>query len=211
MLVTVLGVIGGLWIGSRFPAVKGLGTKVRLPVYHGALAWATLVAFGILLLLALWYLISRTPNVWRWLSAMRLTTVMIWTIGTILGFIAAYNTWDFSASSMSVIRIMSEDPRLVIQIVIMCLGFILLLLPLVFDSKRLRALVDAIFVIGSWMLLAWAMSAGHALHPDSPVMSSDELFIKVVFFMIVAAHLITIGGLSALFVQTQRARDAHTT
>ncbi|MCL2491520.1 MAG: hypothetical protein FWE87_02065 [Coriobacteriia bacterium] len=196
--VTVLGILSALFFAYRFPAVEGLGTKVRLPVYHGALTWATLIAFGFLLLLALWYLLSHKEAAWRWTSALRWSTVLMWTIGTVLGFAAAYNTWDFSASQTPILKIMSEDPRLVIQVVIMCLGLIMLVLPLVLESRRLRAAFDIVFVIGSWLLLVWAMRAGDALHPDSPVMSSDEIFIKVVFFLIVAGHAITFVGLTSL-------------
>jgi len=206
-LITLVGIAGALFAASRFPAVEGLGTKVRLPVYHGALTWATLIAFGFLLLAALWYLFAKSEFTWRWNTAFRWTAVTLWVIGAIFGFIAAYNTWDLSASQSSALQVMSEDPRLVIQIVIMCLGLIILLLPLVFEGKRLRACADVIFVIGSWVLLAWAMNVGDALHPDSPIRNSPELKIKVMFYLIMTFHLVMVVGMSSLFVAAQKEKE----
>jgi len=196
--VALAGLIASLLFAWRFPAVKGLGTRVRLPVYHGAMTWATLIALGALLLISLVYLIGTHEPAWRWESALRKTVVAFWLVGTVLGFVAAYNTWDLSAVQGSALRILAEDPRLVMQIVILCLGFILLILPLVTQSKRIRSVCDLAFVIVSALLLVWAMSAGRALHPDSPVMNSPELLIKILFFMMVAGHVIAIVGITSL-------------
>jgi len=207
LLITITGIIGALFAASRFPAVEGLGTKVRLPVYHGALTWATLIAFACLLIAALWYLFTQKEIAWKWETAFRWTVVALWAIGSVLGFSAAYNTWDLSASQSSAIQVMSEDPRLVIHVVIMCLGCIVMLIPLVTESRRARAIVDGVFTASSWMLLAWAMNAGRHLHPDSPVRNSPELKIKVMFYLIMAFHLVTVVGLSSLFVSAQREKE----
>ena len=205
-LVASFGAIGSFIAMLRFPAVEGLGTKVRLPVYHGALTWATLIAFGFLLVAAVAHLIHASEKSWKRENALRWMVVALWTVGAVLGLIAAYNTWDFSASQSSIVAIMSADPRLVIQMVITLLGSIVLLLPLVFESTRLRAAADIVFALGSWALLFWAMNAGKALHPDSPVLNSPEVGIKILFFMTVVCHLVMMAGISAMLIQTQRTK-----
>jgi hypothetical protein len=206
-LVTFTGIMAAIIAASQFPAVKGLGTKVRLPVYHGAMTWATLVAFALLLVCALWYVVRQSEIAWKWNTAFRWTVVILWAIGSILGYIAAFDTWDLSAAQGSALQILSEDPRMVIQLVIMCLGAIVLLVPLVFEKRQIRAMIDIAFVVASGALLMWAMDAGRALHPDSPVMNSPEVFIKVMFFTIVAGHLVTVAGVSSLFVSAQREKE----
>jgi hypothetical protein len=206
-LVTLIGAVCALFLASRFPAVEGLGTKVRLPVYHGAMTWATLIAFAILFIAALWYLFSATDRAWRLDSGFRWAVVIVWAIGTILGFVAAYNTWDFSASQTPVALIMREDPRLIAQIVILCLGIILLVLPMVTENRRARSIADIGFVVLAGALLAWAMNAGRALHPDSPIMNSSEIAIKLLFFMMVASHLIAVVGLASICAQATRDKE----
>jgi hypothetical protein len=205
--VTLTGIVAAIFATSQFPAVKGLGTKVRLPVYHGAMTWATFVAFALLLVCALWYVVTQKEIAWKWDTAFRWTVVIMWAVGSILGYIAAYDTWDLSAAQGSAFQILSEDPRMVIQLIIMCLGAILLCVPLVFEGKRIRAGIDVAFVVASAALLMWAMDAGRALHPDSPVLNSPEMFIKVMFFTIVAGHLVTVVGVATLFVSAQREKE----
>jgi len=210
-LVTIIGTVSALVVALRFPPVRGLGTRVRLPVYHGAMTWATLIAFAALLIVSIWFLARRTDAAWRWESALRWTVLTLWLIGTVLGFIAAYNTWDLSAAQSSALRIMGEDPRLVIQVVILCLGCIVLTMPLVTESRRVRSIADIAFVVASFTLLGWAMNAGAALHPDSPIMNSPEILIKVLFSMMVVGHLVAIAGLaSLLFVHKGREERSAT-
>ena len=204
----LVGLIGSLIAVSQFPAVEGLGTRVRLPVFHGAMTWASLAGFVLLLLAALWYLASSGKRAWQWETGFRISVVIVWIVSSILGYYAAASTWDFTGSTIAPMRAMTQDPRLMTQLVVSCAGLITLLLPLVFESRRVRAIADIVFVAGSLGMLVWAMNAGRNLHPDSPVMNSDEAVIKVTFFVIVFFHIVLMKGLAWFFATYQSTKDA---
>ena len=52
-LLFAVGLIAALGFTLSFPAVEGLGTKVRLPVFHGAMTWVNLALFSVLAVLAI--------------------------------------------------------------------------------------------------------------------------------------------------------------
>lgn len=199
LLTALIGFVASIFFALKFPAVESLGAKVRLPVFHGALTWATLMLFGGLIVVAALYLIKRSDRIFAWSSALRYTIVLLWTAGTVLGFMAAMSTWDFTGSKTPVMTLLMSDPRLVVQLVVTCAALAMLILPIVLESDRGMAFADLIFAVGTLGGLAWAMGAGKALHPDSPVMNSDEIFIKVIFFCIVISHMVGALGLTSFF------------
>lgn len=207
LVVTVLGFASAVFFALKFPAVEGLGTKVRLPVFHGAMTWATLVLLGALLIVALMYLGQGRSVLYHWTASLRWTIVIMWIAGTVLGFMAAMNTWDFTGSQTPVTELLLSDPRLVVQLVIACFGLAILVLPLIIDSKRGMASADVVFVLVTWGSLAWAMGAGKALHPDSPVMNSEEIIIKLIFFCIVGSHMVGAAGMTALIKSLRESRQ----
>lgn len=172
-----------------FPAVEGLGTKVKLPVFHGALTWVNLAVFTTLGIAALVYVFSRNERVYPWEEALRWVGISIWATGSVLGFTAAMQTWDFTgASSASRWEIVGADPRLMAQFWIMLGGLALIAVGLLIEDRLWLAAGDVIFVVLTWMVLLRAvLGPGRALHPDSPVLNSDEILIKALFFGIVIA------------------------
>jgi len=178
-----------------FPAIKGLGNKVRLPVFHGALTWVNLAAFSVLALLAIAYLVTRREGLYGWAEGVRWIAVPMWVAGSGLGLMAALQTWDFTGSKASPMTVVAADPRLMAQAWIMLLAIGLIALGLLVDERRWLAVGDVAFVAITWFVLMRAvLGPGRALHPDSPVLNSEELGIKLLFFGIVASLAVATVG-----------------
>ncbi|PKQ16284.1 MAG: hypothetical protein CVT67_05740 [Actinobacteria bacterium HGW-Actinobacteria-7] len=183
-----LGLAAAAGFTLSFPAIKGLGNKVRLPVFHGALTWVNLAAFTVLALVALAYLVTRRDGVYRWAEGFRWTAVPLWIVGSGLGLIAALQTWDFTGSKSSPMSVAAADPRLMAQAWIMLAGMALIALGFLVEERLWLAVGDVVFVAVAWTVLMKAvLGPGRALHPDSPVLNSDEPIIKLLFFGIVAS------------------------
>lgn len=181
-----------MFTASRFPAVEGLGTKVRLPVFHGALTWANLAVFALMALLAIVFIATRRSGVLRYGSGLRWVSVPMWMVGSGLGLYAALNTWDLTGSKSSVFSVVTADPRLMAQFWVLLLGCLLLLLPLFLESAVGLAIGDIVFNLAMWTLMLRAIfGPGRALHPDSPVWNSPEMIIKLIFVGIFVALFVS--------------------
>jgi hypothetical protein len=192
-----------------FPAVEGLGTKVRMPVFHGAMTWVNLALFVVLAVMAAAYLVTRRHSLYGWIEALRFVAIPMWVVGSVLGFMAALNTWDFTGSKSSPLEVAAADPRLNAQFWIMLAGLAVLAMGFLVDERRWLAIADIGFVAFAWIVLMRAiLGPGRALHPDSPVMNSDEIFIKMMFFGIVAGIALASVGI-VMIVQRARSRS-HT-
>jgi hypothetical protein len=173
------------------PAVKGLGDKVKLPLFHGASTWVDLMLFVLMGIAAIIYLITRRDSVYAWEVGLRAIAAPLWLVNSILGLIAALNTWDFTGSKESPLSAVMQDPRLVAQmIILLCVAILLLLVWLVLEKRTHKAIADIIFVAIGVVLLSdiFLDPAKRALHPDSPVLNSG-FEIKGPFFGIVLAIL----------------------
>jgi hypothetical protein len=173
----------------RIPAVQGIGNKVKLPLFHGASTWVDLMIFTLMGVAALIYLIRPSDSVYSWEVGFRAVAAPLWAINSVLGFVAALSTWDFSGSKESPLVIIPQDPRLSAQIVLLLGVVIVIALDwLVFERRRYKALADLLFVVLMWVLLAnvFLDPVKRALHPDSPVLNSGWE-IRGPFFAIVAA------------------------
>ncbi len=174
------------------PAVKGLGSKVKLPLFHGASTWVDLLLFTIMGVLALVYVFTRKDGLYRWVAGFRWVAAPLWLVNSVLGFIAALNTWDFTGSKESPIVAIRQDPRLMAQVILLLfVGILLLLDRLVLEKRLYKAIADVAFVGVMWALLGnvFLDPAKRALHPDSPVLNSGWE-IKGPFFGIVACILV---------------------
>lgn len=188
---------------SRFPAVEGLGTKVRLPVFHGALTWANLVIFALLAIVAIAFVTTRRDGAFTFASGLRWVSVPMWLAGSGLGLYAALGTWDLTGSKSSVFSVVTADPRLMAQFWVLLLGLLLLLLPLFVESALVIASGDIVFNIAMWTLMLRAIfGPGRALHPDSPVWNSPEMMIKLLFVGIFVA--LTASALFAAWAVSTR-------
>lgn len=206
LAMLVAGLVAAAAFALSFPAVEGLGTKVRLPVFHGAMTWVNLAAFSFMGLLAVAYLISRRAGTYRLEEAVRYVAVSVWLVGSGLGLMAALNTWDFTGSKASPLAVAAADPRLVAQLWVVMLALGVLALGLLLDDRRWLAAADLGFVAIMWLVLMQAvLGPGRALHPDSPVMNSDEIIIKALFFGIVGSLAVAFAGGAWLVFRLRRA------
>jgi hypothetical protein len=173
------------------PAVKGLGNKVKLPLFHGASTWVDLMLFVFMGITAIIFLATRRDSVYAWEVGLRSIAAPLWLVNSVLGLIAALNTWDFTGSKESPLSSVMQDPRLVAQmIILLCVAILLLLVWLVLDKRTHKAIADIIFVAIGVALLSniFLDPAKRALHPDSPVLNSG-FEIKGPFFGIVLSIL----------------------
>lgn len=195
---------------SLFPAVEGLGTKVRLPIFHGALTWANLTTFSLMAIAAIAYLVVRRDGLYRWEVGLRWISAPMWFVGSALGLMAALSTWDLSGSKASASSVVLSDPRLMAQFWISVLAMLLLVLPLLLENRRHVAVSDVAFTGAMWFLLLRAiLGPGRALHPDSPVMNSTEIKIKLLFLGIFAS--LTIAALLASWFLARKVKPAEET
>lgn len=196
-----LAVLGAVFLASQFPAVEGLGTKVRLPVFHGALTWANLTVFTLMALAAIVFLATKSDAVYRYETGLRWVAVPMWLVGSGMGLWAALGTWDLSGSKSSALTVVSADPRLMAQFWTLILAGLLLLLPLFVEKAAWLAAADIVFTGVMWTVLLRAiLGPGRALHPDSPVLNSPEIKIKALFFgmygLLLAGALLAAWGAS---------------
>lgn len=197
-----------LALASQFPAVEGLGTKVRLPVFHGALTWANLTTFSLMALAAVVYLVKKRDATYRWETGIRWVSVPMWFVGSGLGLWAAMNTWDLSGSQSSALSVIVSDPRLMAQFWVCILAVSLLILPLLLEERRYLAVADLVFTGLMWFLLLRAiLGPGRALHPDSPVMNSPEIKIKLIFVGIYLS--LTAAALLTSWLLSRRVKPAE--
>ena len=180
---TVAGIAAALLLALTFPAVEGLGSKVRLPVFHGALTWVNLGAFALLAIAAIVSLVWERESAYRWEAALRWISISMWILGSALGLLAALNTWDFSGAKSSRMSFIIHDERLKAQFLIMIVGLVVMALMLVFRDRFWRSVFDIAFVaFALGMILLALRTGGGDLHPDSPVLNSEEIGIKLRFF-----------------------------
>lgn len=175
----------------NLPAVVGLGSRVKLPIFHGASTWVDLMLFVGMGIAAVVYLVGRSHAAYQWEVGLKVVAMPLWVLNSVLGFIAALGTWDFTGSHQSPLVVVRSDPRLTAQVIILLgVAIIAVLDWLVLDSRVHKAIADLVFVLVSSVLLSdiFLDPAKRALHPDSPVLNSGW-DIKAPFFGIVVSWL----------------------
>lgn len=186
-----LAAVATLLFVINLPEVVGLGSKVKLPIFHGASTWVDLMLFVAMGVAAVVYLVGRSHAVYQWEVGLKAVAMPLWVLNSVLGFVAALGTWDFTGSKQSPLVVVQSDPRLTAQVIILLgVAIIAMLDWLVLDSRVHKAIADVGFVIGATILLSdiFLDPAKRALHPDSPVLNSGW-DIKLPFFGVVVSWL----------------------
>ena len=194
-------VVAALLLTQAIPPVEGLGDKVRLPMFHGGSTWVNIAIFTITGLFAVLYLVLRRDDLYRWEAGFRWVAAPLWILNSVLGVIAAANTWDFTGSSSTPIVVIRQDPRLLAQFQLLVILLLVLVLQWLVHSRGVRAFLDIVYVAFFWMLLRGVFTdeAARALHPDSPVLNSAS-DIQIPFFAIVGC-LFVASCLLAWFIR----------
>jgi len=215
-----------LYLTATFPTEAVLGDKVKLPIFHGAFTWANLVIFSLLGVFAIGYVIvhrkggALADRVYGWERGLRWVGSGMWLAGTVMGFVAALQTWDFSASQTSPYEAVLADPRLMAQIYVAVGVLVLLILDYILDERWHKALADGTFMVVMWALLinVFVNPEAKALHPDSPVLNSGmdiqwrffTIFGSLVAAALVLAYLLRVAYAAKLarLAQAQPAEES---
>ncbi|MDP2233942.1 MAG: hypothetical protein Q8K89_09915 [Actinomycetota bacterium] len=185
-------VIVAILLTNLIPPVEGLGSKVRLPMFHGGSTWVNIAAFTFMGMFALGYLLWDKRDLYRWGAGFRYVAAPLWLSNTILGVVAAIGTWDFTGSKQSPFVVIQGDPRLMTQFILLISLAALLLIDRIVESDHLRAFGDVVFAVLMWVLLylrVFANAEARALHPDNPVLNS-AIDIQAPFFGIVGSLMV---------------------
>jgi hypothetical protein len=194
-VLALFGLAAALILVMQFPPVVGLGTLVRLPVFHGALTWANFMLFAVMGVLGLVIFFGKKAGLYSWSKALRYTAIALWIFNFFLGVFTSSVTWDFTGSSQPAIMWMMQEPRIRLQFAVSMLGIAVLILPLIFNRWRTFALFDGIYGLGTLVMVYIAMNFGESLHPSNPVMSSDEAVIRITFLAMCLALVMMSSGL----------------
>lgn len=189
------------------PPVVGLGDRVKLPLFHGGSTWVDLILFTLMGVVGLVHLLRPSDRIYAWEVGLRAVAAPLWLVNSVLGFVAASATWDFSASKESPLAIISADPRLTAQVVLLLAVAVLMLADwLVLEKRMHKSLLDVVFVVVMWALLAnvFLDPVKRALHPDSPVLNSGWGIKGPFFGMVVAVFvgMMVLAWVAASFVRT---------
>jgi hypothetical protein len=197
------GLLGALAIAFTYPAVEGIGTLVRLPVFHGALTWVILLSFSAMALVAFASLLRSSETLYRWAEALRWVAVPMWAVSSVLGLLSAFQTWDFTGSKSTPLTEAGADAKLMATFWILIAALAVVAIGLILADRLLLSLIDIAFVILMWTAILRADEQG--LHPDNPVMNSGEFRIKALFFAMAGLLALATGSVVWL---VKRARTA---
>lgn len=189
LVASVVCVVGVIVCLGAIPAVEGLGSKVKLPMFHGASTWADLMVITAMGVVALIVLVGKKPRAYGWEVGLRAVGLFMWFANSVMGYIAARSTWDFSASTQSPLKLILGDPRLRAQVYLAVGALVLvILIGTLLEKREHKSIADLVYVVAMWVLMLdlFLDPVKRALHPDSPVLNSDELIIKLPFFGMVA-------------------------
>jgi len=188
LLSAIALLVTSLVLAASIPAVKGLGDKVRLPIFHGGSTWVNLALFTVLGLFALAYLLRGREDLYRWTVGFRWVAAPLWLVNTVLGLVAALQTWDLSGSQDSTFSVVRADPRLMVQFQLVVLIAVLVIVDRMFESRKIKAFFDLAYVSVLWGLMYSVLASpeARALHPDNPVLNSGSE-IQAPFFGIVGS------------------------
>jgi len=197
-VLIILGFVAASGLLSVFPPVEGLGTVVRLPIFHGAFTWANIFVFFLLGTVGFAAFFAGRRGLYQWSKALRFAAIGLWVANFIFGMIAANFTWDFTGATQSPFIWLMQEPRIRLQLSVSLLSIAVLVLPLIFQRWRTLAVFDGVFGYGTLIMLAIVRIFGETLHPDNPVLNSPEWGIRALFFAISFALILACSGMVIL-------------
>ena len=189
--VAAVFVVAAIGLTASIPVERVLGTRIYLPIFHGASTWVNIMLFVVMGAFAVAHLATKRVGLYAWEVGFRAIAAPLWLLNTGLGLMAALRTWDFTGSQQSPLAAAVKDPRLSAQFwLLMCLILVMLLL-LLLDRLWQKSLADLGYVALMAVLLGDVLlnPTKAALHPDNPVLNSGW-DIKGPFFGVVACLVV---------------------
>lgn len=174
------------------PGDPSVGAFARFLYFHGALTWVNLATFTLAAIAAVFYLARRSVGAYRWASALRYVSLLLWIPNTWMGFESMRKMWG---------GIKWDEPRLAMSIWILLGAVLLFGIDFLFHNWRLTAVGDVLIAGALWYGVVTVMIlAENDFHPDSPVLNS-ALDVQLFYFAM------TLTSLAAVMAATWMLKD----
>jgi hypothetical protein len=178
------------------PAEKTLGTTARFVYFHGAWVWAALLAFLQAALAGLSGLVTRQDGVHEWSRAWGRTAVLYWIAVLPMSIVIMQTGWN---------GLFLDEPRWRMSISFAVVGLLLQiglsLFPLVWTS-----LSNLIFGLA---LAVGMTSVESVLHPESPILRSEDHAIRLFFIGLLLLLLLAAWQLARRWHQFERGKKCN--
>lgn len=178
---------------AETPGDRTLGSLLRLVLFHGATTWVNLATFTLAAGFSVGYLGLRQERLYPWAAAFRYVSLALWMVNATLGVISMRLAWG---------GVLLSEPRMRMTLGVLIAALALLLVDLIFESRRLVATLDVALGGSIWVLL---LTTPKFLHPDNPVLNSKSADI-VGFF---AAQVVVVFVLVVVVTRLVRDRVAR--
>lgn len=175
---------------ASIPPDAQLGALVRFVMFHGALTWATMLAFTCAALVSAVFLAAGRGRASRWdlplwAGVLRWLSVAVWCVDAVLGIVAMRIAWG---------GILWDEPRLHVTLGVLAASAVFAGLGLIIDRPRVSAALDVVFGLGLWGAM---LAVSDSFHPESPVLTSGDAAYIGPFAIMVTALVLIIASVSA--------------
>lgn len=177
---------------ASIPPDAQLGALVRFVMFHGALTWATMLAFTAAALVSAAHLLvgrgrssGSRLDLPVWAGTLRWLSVAVWSIDAVLGIVAMRVAWG---------GINWDEPRLHVTLGVLAASAVLAGLGLIIDRPRISAVFDVAFGLGLWGAM---LTVADSFHPESPVLTSGDAAYIGPFAIIVTALVLIMASITA--------------
>lgn len=178
LLVPIIAVVV---LAAVAPLERVLGTSARVVYLHGAWVWAALMILAASAVTAAAALLTGDPNLHRWSAGLGRAGTIYWLVSLLLSLLAMQAGWN---------GLFLEEPRWRIAVQFGVVAVLLQVASFLLQRPTIAGLLN----FGFFAALALALAlAGSAMHPDSPVLSSDSSRLRATFAVLLA--LLTMAGL----------------
>ncbi len=192
LLWMTVNLAGILIFAALAPLEKTLGANIRLVYLHGAWVWTGLIAFGLSGLIGLLAFISRKQSFFSWTTALGRTGLSFWLTYLPMSLMVMQMNWG---------GFYFDEPRWRIPMVYAVVGILLQVGLWLVQTRWITAVGNLIFAAALW----WStINMRSILHPDSPVLRSESVLIRVYFLGLLISLLILAFQLAVWCKQRQK-------
>jgi hypothetical protein len=171
------------------PGDPSVGEFARFLYFHGALTWVNLATFTLAAVAAIVYLVRGSVNAYRWASAWRYVSLLLWIPNTWMGFESMRRMWG---------AIKWDEPRLAMSIWILLGAILLFGIDFSFHRWKLTAALDGVLAGALWYGVVTVMILAETdFHPDSPVFNSS-LEVKLFYLAMTLTSFVAVYAATSL-------------